>query len=57
MIFPQNAPVLTTRPITRNAIRFFTMIFQKINNSLFVGNPSKAPFDLFGATENVHMFQ
>ena len=26
MIFPQNAPVLTTRPNTRNAIRFLTMI-------------------------------
>ena len=33
------------------------IIFQKINNSLFVGNPLKAPFDLFGATENVPMIQ
>ena len=43
MIFPQNAPVLTTRPNTRNAIRFFTMkeaIFvdtAKMQNILRIG--------------------
>ena len=30
---------------------------QKINQAEFVGNPLKAPFDSFGATENVPMTQ
>ena len=31
--------------------------FQKINKAEFVGNPLRAPFDSFGATENVPMTQ
>ena len=33
------------------------IIFQKINNAVFVGNPLKAPFDLLSATENFPMIQ
>ena len=47
MIFPQNAPVLTTRPNTRNAIRFLTMGSFDFKDEIWSEMESLSVLDVF----------